>query len=245
MNKRQEHQNREVARYGECETLEMRQYLPDWSEKCTALLDEIKSRELLQPQLIELIFLIIDVTATHLYAPGVRRRIQNALRLGLSQADILEVFKLASVVGIHSCALGVPILKEELQALGLAEQTQTNAPTPLCDALKENGQFNPQWETLYLWDPSYLENFLQMAMEVWRNNILPPLWIELLCIAGDAAITHLWAPGVKRHMHAALRLGATSEQIMDVLKIVSLQGLQTCELGTLILDEVLKEYAKS
>lgn len=224
---------------------QMKKWLPDWTQQSAAMFDEIQSSQILDPKLVLLIGLIIDVTATHLYAPGVRRQVRACLKVGICHAEILEVFKLASVVGIHSCALGVPILKAEMAELGIAEPMAAKVETPVCDQLKANGQFNPLWETLYQWDPAYLESFLSMATEVWRNNILPLLWIELLCIAGDAALTHLWAPGVKRHIHAALHVGATHAQILAVLKLVSLQGIQACELGSLILDEIVNESSEA
>ena len=61
----------------------------------------------------ELIFIAINAATTHLHAPGVRRHIQNALRAGATQAEILEVIELTSIMGIHSMTLAVPILKEE------------------------------------------------------------------------------------------------------------------------------------
>ncbi len=61
----------------------------------------------------ELIFIAINAATTHLHGPGVRRHIQNALRAGATQAEILEVIELTSIMGIHSMTLAVPILKEE------------------------------------------------------------------------------------------------------------------------------------
>jgi alkylhydroperoxidase/carboxymuconolactone decarboxylase family protein YurZ len=51
-----------------------------------------------------------------MYAPGTRRHIQAALDMGVTPEEILEVLKLATIVGIHSCNLGVPILVEEMAA---------------------------------------------------------------------------------------------------------------------------------
>ena len=62
----------------------------------------------------ELIFIAINAATTHLHGPGVRRHIQNALRAGATQAEILEVIELTSIMGIHSMTLAVPILKEEV-----------------------------------------------------------------------------------------------------------------------------------
>jgi len=45
----------------------------------------------------------------------VRRHIQNALREGATREEIMEVLQLTSIMGIHSIALGMPILNEEVE----------------------------------------------------------------------------------------------------------------------------------
>lgn len=70
----------------------------------------------LEPKVKELIYTAFDVSATHLYEPGLRLHIKNAIGYGATREEILEVMELASVIGIHSCMLGVPILLEELAA---------------------------------------------------------------------------------------------------------------------------------
>lgn len=219
----------------------MAEWSADWTEKFMTLVQDTQLNNILDPKLVALIRLNIDVTATHLYAPGVQRHIRAALRLGATRAEILEVFKLASVVGIHACALGVPLLERELAEAGLLDEAVAAVETPVCDAVRAQGMFNPLWETLYRWDPTYLENFLKMGFGLWKDGILPPLWIEFLCIAGDATVTHMWAHGTQRHIEAALALGASREQILEVLKIVSLQGIEAVEMGAPMLDKILQE----
>ena len=70
----------------------------------------------LEPKVKELIYTAFDVSATHLYASGLRQHIRNALDYGATREEVLEVIELASVIGIHSCTVGVPILVEELAA---------------------------------------------------------------------------------------------------------------------------------
>jgi alkylhydroperoxidase/carboxymuconolactone decarboxylase family protein YurZ len=65
--------------------------------------------------------------------------------------------------------------------------------------------------------------------------------VELLSIALDASYTRMYTPGVRRHVKAALKLGATVEEIMDVLKLCTIQGVQACNLGVPILAEELTE----
>jgi alkylhydroperoxidase/carboxymuconolactone decarboxylase family protein YurZ len=70
----------------------------------------------LEPKVKEMIYIAFDVAATHLYEPGLRAHIRNALGLGATKEEIMEVIELVSVIGIHACAVGVPILVEELGA---------------------------------------------------------------------------------------------------------------------------------
>ncbi len=68
----------------------------------------------LEPKVKELIYTAFDVAATHLYVPGLRQHVENALALGATPGEIMEVFEIASVLGIHACTVGAPILREEL-----------------------------------------------------------------------------------------------------------------------------------
>ena len=74
--------------------------------------------------------------------------------------------------------------------------------------------------------------------------MVPPKELELFSIAFDASYTHMYAPGTRRHIKAALKLGATMEEIMEVLKLCVIQGVQACNLGVPILAEEL-ERSKS
>jgi alkylhydroperoxidase/carboxymuconolactone decarboxylase family protein YurZ len=71
----------------------------------------------LPPKIKELIYIAIDVSTTHLYKPGLKQHIRNALKYGATKEEIMEVFELVSVLGIHTCTVGVPILIEELKTV--------------------------------------------------------------------------------------------------------------------------------
>ena len=62
---------------------------------------------------------------------------------------------------------------------------------------------------------------------------------ELLSIAFDASFTHMYAPGTRRHIKAALALSATIEEIMEVLKLCVIQGIEAANLAVPILAEEL------
>lgn len=68
----------------------------------------------LTPAEKELIYISYDIAATHLYVPGTKLHIRNALEHGATVGEILEVMEIASVIGIHAVTTAVPILKAEL-----------------------------------------------------------------------------------------------------------------------------------
>jgi len=70
----------------------------------------------LPPKEVELLSIAFDASFTHMYAPGTRRHIQNALKAGASVEEIFEVLKICVAQGVEACNIGVPILEEELAA---------------------------------------------------------------------------------------------------------------------------------
>ena len=115
------------------------------------------------------------------------------------------------------------------------------SPTPVSDRIKAAGQWNPAWDALADLDAAYVEKFLGMAAHAMAKRTLDPLTIEFIAIAVDASCTHLYAPGVRRHIRKALELGATRDQIMTVLELVSVLGIHSVALGApLLIDEAEK-----
>jgi alkylhydroperoxidase/carboxymuconolactone decarboxylase family protein YurZ len=68
----------------------------------------------LEPKVKELIYTAFDASATHMYVPGLKQHIENALGYGATPGEIMEVFELAAPLGVHTYAVATPILAEEL-----------------------------------------------------------------------------------------------------------------------------------
>lgn len=112
--------------------------------------------------------------------------------------------------------------------------------TPVCNKLRKTGNWNAAWDGLYDMDPAWTEKYLDMAMQA-MSGILDPKTFEFMAIAVDAACTHMYAPGVRRHIRRALELGATKEEIMAVLECSTLLSIHSCALGVPILNEELEK----
>ncbi len=77
-----------------------------------------------------------------------------------------------------------------------------------------------------------------MSTPLVRGALDPKTW-ELIAIAVDASCTHLYAPGVRRHIRGALGRASTKEEILAVLQAVSVLGIHSMSLGAPILVEEL------
>lgn len=117
--------------------------------------------------------------------------------------------------------------------------TTTRPTTPMCDTLRARGEWNPAWEPFYRLDPDWTESFMAMGLKPMVSGALDPKTIEFIAIAVDASCTHMYAPGVRRHIRKALELGATREEIAAVLQCVSVLGIHTMSLAAPILHEEL------
>jgi alkylhydroperoxidase/carboxymuconolactone decarboxylase family protein YurZ len=107
-----------------------------------------------------------------------------------------------------------------------------------------SGNWNPDWEPFAKLDPAWTEKVIAMAIAPAVSGALDAKTIELIGIALDAACTHMYAPGVRRHIQRALKAGATKAEITAVLQLASLQGLHSMCLGAPILLEELDAQSK-
>lgn len=107
-----------------------------------------------------------------------------------------------------------------------------------------NGNWNPDWEPFAKLDPAWTEKVIAMAIAPSVSGVLDAKTIELIGIALDASCTHMYSPGVRRHMQRALNAGATRQQITAVLQLASMQGLHSMCMGAPILLDELEARAK-
>lgn len=111
--------------------------------------------------------------------------------------------------------------------------------TPYTDAQIKSGDWNPLWDTMKQWDPEFIEAYLTFRSVPHRKGPLPKKVKEFILIAINAATTHLYAPGTRRHIQNALRLGATREELLEVIQLVTIMGIHSINMAVPILQEEL------
>lgn len=199
----------------------------------------------LEPKIRELIYIAIDSSTTHMYEPGLKVHIRNALRHGATRAEIMEVYQLTSVLGIHTVTTGLPILFDEMAKAGRGAEIEQKPLTLHQEALKatftENrGYWSPLWDGLIRLSPEFFEAYMNFSSVPWKTGTLEPKVRELIYIAIDSATTHLYEPGLRVHIQNALRYGATTQEIMEVYQLTSVLGIHTVTFGMPALIDELK-----
>jgi alkylhydroperoxidase/carboxymuconolactone decarboxylase family protein YurZ len=219
---------------------------PGWAETCAQMATNPWTTGVLPRKTVELISIAVNASCTNLNREGTRLHIHAALEAGAAREEILMVLKMASLLSIHSCSVGAPILLEEARELGaeLPQHPTEGETTLACDAMRASGQWNRAWDPFFELDPVWTNQFMATGVSIYSSGLMSPKLVELLSIAFDASFTHLYVPGMRRHIRAALRLGATVEEIMEVLKLCVVHGVQACNLGVPILAEELSELER-
>jgi alkylhydroperoxidase/carboxymuconolactone decarboxylase family protein YurZ len=209
--------------------------LKEWDPKGAELLLQVGTNPwtsgVLPRKEVQLISLALNCGCTNLDEAGTRRHISAALDAGATRDEILTVLKMASLLGLHSCSLGAPILLEEAKAAGVEPRSNNKVPTPVCDKAREVGQWNTAWDPFFNLDPLWTEQVITAGLPVYTGALIPQKLAELLSIAFDASYTHMYAPGTRRHIKAALKLGATIEKNHGSVETLRCDGRSSMRQG--------------
>jgi alkylhydroperoxidase/carboxymuconolactone decarboxylase family protein YurZ len=232
---------------------ELREWDPAWAELAVKITTNPWTDGVLPRKFIELVSVGLNASRTNLNPEGTRRHIRAALAAGANRQEILFVLKAASVMSINSGSFNAPLLIQEasvgsLEDFGAVRKKRLDKAgqaTPSVEKMKALGHWNEEWDSLLFLDPVWTDQYMAMCRELYAESVLPPKQLELLLIAFDAAYVHIYGPGTRRHIKNAFKAGATVDEIMEVLKLGVVQGVQACSLGVTILAEELERNATS
>lgn len=149
---------------------------------------------------------------------AVARHVEALLELGCSADEIVEVGELASVLPIHACTEGMPVLAEvvgrssaDIAADFGAEQQRVRRAFE-----SSRGYWSEFWTVLLSYDQAFFSAYADLSARPWEGGVLEPYERELVYLGFDASPQHLYRPGMAIHAENALRLGATEAQVASV-----------------------------
>lgn len=101
--------------------------------------------------------------------------------------------------------------------------------------------WDSNWESVQRLSPELLDASIDLMNVPKKKNHLSPKVQQLIAIAVDSSSTHLYLPGIQQHIKLALKAGATTREIMEVIELTSTLGIHACNVGVPLLVDVMKE----
>ena len=83
----------------------------------------------LTPRMVELVYVALDASATHLYAAGLETHLRMALAAGASEADVFDVLHLLTLQGVNAVLQAADVLHDAAPAAPLPPED------PLCQRI--------------------------------------------------------------------------------------------------------------
>lgn len=199
------------------------------------------SRGHLDPKTCEFVGIAVNASTTHLYEPALRAHVRNALAYGADPMEIVEVLELTSVLGIHTCELGMSVLAQECGETGdgKAKDWDDRQQAVRNRFQSGRGMFPSVLEDVLRFDVDLLEAYVEYSTIPWKRGLLSSKVKEFVYIAIDASTTKLHEEGTRIHIRNALRAGATKDEIVEVLELIAQIGIHACTMAVpIFLEEV-------
>jgi alkylhydroperoxidase/carboxymuconolactone decarboxylase family protein YurZ len=200
----------------------------------------------LSRRMCELIYVVLDGSATHLFRSGLALHMELALESGASAQEIIEVLQLATAQGLDGCNLGVEILVEELAMAG-RDAVFPHAELSVAqrklrsDYQARFGDWPDFCDHLLRLDPGYFAVMLELLAVAPLSNGLDEKSRGLISLALSACFTALNPHGLRLQIRRALRLGADHQEILQVLQMTAHLGVHACAVGVPLLLEAIGE----
>lgn len=176
-----------------------------------------------------LIVVTVDSVVTHLYPRGAGVHARIAMDNGASLRQAVEALEIATVASNRGYGVALPIVIEELSAMGLSEAG--NDGTERASRIRQRyaariGQW-PVWMDVALHHcADAVEVFLELGYGRHDDEEgLDPKSRELLFLAANACPALVEEAAIRRHTRHALKLGATAAEILQTVRMANVIGL--------------------
>jgi alkylhydroperoxidase/carboxymuconolactone decarboxylase family protein YurZ len=190
----------------------------------------------------EFMYIATTAAVTHIHPIGIRTHGRNALKAGATPRELVTVLALLGGLGIAGYLLAVDVLEEV---------------RPGSTAIRQCGeerfqQLRAEYETVFgTWDegaapairsdPEFFAVFLRWAGSARVSGVLSPKVVALISIAANASVTHMDRAALTREVRAALALGVTPAEILEVCNMTSGVSVHSLTVGVPIVAELMRE----
>lgn len=186
----------------------------------------------LSERMVELIYVALDASASHLYEPGLQTHMARAIACGASEADIVDVLHLVAVQGAASACQAADIL---------AELADLPAAAPIDPALQARIDRLGPAHALPLagvarLDPGYAQVLLDFVEQGRPRAGLGDAERSLVQLALHACFTAFNPGAVRRIAATALAQGAAPAELLQAVQMGAHLAVHGTALGARVLQ---------
>ncbi|GAA5231964.1 carboxymuconolactone decarboxylase family protein [Verticiella sediminum] len=197
----------------------------------------------LSERMVELIYVALDASATHLFGAGLRTHMERALAVGATPADIFDVLHLVTAQGLDAVCQSVDILASEAgwQAARIetaGESTPVSQPRERARRLLPGR--NAAIDHLAVADPGYLEAMLDFLEQGRPGTGLAPVERAIVETALHACFTGFDPAALRSAVRGALDLGASDRALLQAIQLGAHLAVHGAALGAGTFDALVE-----
>lgn len=200
----------------------------------------VADRGTLSPRFRELLYVATNCTPTHMFEKGLRNHARQALALGATVDELMSVVATVSAMGFYAYVLTAKAIAEVSPPAASHDAAATEARAAHAWLF---GEVHPDFDLGIQLDPSFHKCWLDFAAAPLRGSraVLSLKEAHLISLAVHAQCTQLNPDGVRQHARAALAHGASTEEVLDVARLVSSMGIHAMVFALPIITEMTGE----
>jgi alkylhydroperoxidase/carboxymuconolactone decarboxylase family protein YurZ len=190
----------------------------------------------------EFMYIATTAAVTHIHPIGIRTHGRNALKAGATPRELVTVLALLAGLGIAGYLLAVEVIDEVSPGSAALRPCPEERFTELrAEYERVFGAWDGHAATAIRSDPEFFARFLTWAGAARVSGVLTPRVVALISIAANASVTHLDRPALAREVRAALALGVSPAEILEVCNMTSGVSVHSLTVGVPIIAELIRE----
>lgn len=189
----------------------------------------------LTPRMVELIYVGLDASSSHLFESGLTTHLQRALEVGASHSDIVDVLHLVAVQGLASVCQASDIVAE---LSGAVADAPAIAPSLQARIQRLGDAHALALDNIARLNPGYAEVLLDFIEQGRPEAGLTPAERSLVQLALHACFTAFNPDAVRQIVRTGLAQGLSAAELQQAIQLGAHLAVHGTALGANVFRQV-------
>ena len=176
----------------------------------------------LSTRMVELIYVALDASASHLFESGLRTHMRKALEAGACAADLFDVLHLVAAQGLECVAQAAALLAEE--------SASTLPAPPTTEPMQALEQLDPAYAAM-------VRDFMDLGDDTARPG-LSAAERRLVQVALHACFTASNPEAVRRYLRQGLDAGLSRAELLQAIQLGAHLSVHGTALGAQVFESL-------